>query len=737
MKQVLQSRGGETIVRDVPAPPCPFGGVLVRNLYSVISSGTERSTVELTKKSLLAKARARPDLVRQVIDTARREGIAQTRETVQRKLGEEAPIGYSSAGVVIEVGAGVAGIEPGDLVACAGGGHANHAAIVAVPANLCAMIPEGVDPRDAAFGTIAAIGMHGIRLAGVELGDRVAVIGCGLVGLLTCRLLQAAGAEVFAADIDEERVAQARASGAAFAYVSGSDTAKHVVADAGGMGVDKVIVAAAAPTNDPLLLAADIARDRGTIVLVGAVPIELPRGPLYHKELSFRVSRSYGPGRYDAEYEERGLDYPIGFVRWTEKRNIECFLGLLRTGAVAIDDLVDEVVPVDEAPRAYGRLTGPPQERPKGALVLAYPEIAAVARDVAERKAGTTVPANPSRGDASGVVRVGLVGPGNFALKVIVPAFTAAGARLEAVGGGSGPSASAAGRNHGFARVVDSIGSLLADEAVDAVAICTRHADHAKLSARALELGKHVFCEKPLALSMEELDEVMRTARSGEALLMVGFNRRFSPFLVEVRSFLAETGSPIIATYRVSAGCLDRNHWTHDLTQGGGRILGEVCHFVDSLAFLAGGPVVSVHAAGCIDAGVPIQAADNVVATLTFENGSVGTIVYSAQGAPKVRKERVEAFAGARTIVLDDYLGLSLHASGERAVERKARTQDKGHREEVRRFVDAIAAGGPSPIPLGELENVSAATLAIVESLRTRTVVFVGEADAPGSAASG
>jgi predicted dehydrogenase len=710
-------------VRDVPAPPCPRGGVLVRNLFSVISSGTERATVELTQKSLLAKARARPDLVRQVIDTARREGIVQTRETVQRKLREEAPIGYSSAGVVIEVGAGVAGIVPGDVVACAGGEHANHAEVVAIPANLCAVVPAGVEPRHAAFATIAAIAMHGVRLGGVQLGDRVAVVGCGLVGLLTCRLLRAAGAEVYAMDIDPVRLEQARASGATYAYKRGSQTAKNVVTDAAGVGVDAVLVTAAASTNDPLLLAAEIARDRGTVVLVGAVPIEFPRDPLYHKELTFRVSRSYGPGRYDPEYEERGLDYPIGFVRWTEKRNVECFLGLLRDGAVTIDDLVDEVVPVAEAARAYARLTGEPEDRPRRALVLAYPDTTAA-------EAEATVAAHPvstsSRGEAGTTPRIGLVGPGNFALKMIVPAFAAAGAKLEAVGGGSGPSAAAAARDHGFSRVAGSADALIADGAVDVVAICTRHADHAELSARALRLGKHVFCEKPLALTKQELDDVMRVARSVDALLMVGFNRRFSPFLAEARAFLAEAGSPVTATYRVSAGRLEREHWTHDLTQGGGRILGEVCHFVDALAFLAGAPVASVHAAAQVDGDVPIQAADNVVVTLTFRNASVGTIVYSAHGAAKVGKERVEAFAGARTIILDDYLDLSLHASGVRPVARKARTQDKGHREEVKRFVDAVSGGGPSPISLDELESSSAATMAIVESLRTGAPIIVG-----------
>ncbi len=722
MKQVLQSRSGNTVVREVAHPPCSAGGVLVRNLYSVISSGTERSTVELTQKSLVGKARARPDLVRQVVDTARREGISQTLGTVQRKLSEEAPIGYSSAGRVIEVGARTAGLEVGDLVACAGGGHANHAEIVAIPRNLCARIPAGVQPRDAAFSTIAAISLHAIRLAGVELGDRVAVIGCGLVGVLAARLLSAAGAHVHAVDIDPDRVSKAAAGRGATGYVVASDTATRIVAGSAGIGMDKVLVTAASSTSDPLLLATEVARDRGAVVLVGAVPIDLPRAPLYGKELSFRVSRSYGPGRYDSEYEERGLDYPIGYVRWTEQRNMACFLDLLASGAVVVDDLVDEVVSVDDAARAYARLTGPAEARPKGALVIEYGEPAAH-----EIRASPARDANhrPVRPHDRSTIGLGLIGPGNFASKVIVPAFSEAGARLEVVGGGSGPSAEAALRDGGFVRMAASPAAVITDKAVDVVAICTRHATHAELTRQALEAGKHVFCEKPLALTLDELSDVVAAARSSPGLLLVGFNRRFSPFLSEARSFLAAAGTPVTAQYRVSAGKLSPDHWTHDLSQGGGRILGELCHFVDCLTFLVGSPISSIHAAAHRAPDVPVQGADNVLVTLVFENRSVGTITYSAHGAPRVGKERLEAFAGDRTVLLDDYLRLELHAAGRRADERKHKTQDKGHRAEVRFLLDAIRAGGPSPISVDELENVSAATLAVVESLRTGVGVSI------------
>jgi predicted dehydrogenase len=699
----------------------------VRNLYSVISSGTERSTVELTQMSVVGKARARPDLVRQVVDTARREGISQTLRTVQRKLGEEAPIGYSSAGRVIEVGPQVAGLDVGDLVACAGGGHANHAEIVAIPRNLCARIPDGVSLKHAAFSTIASISLHAIRLAGAELGDRVAVIGCGLVGVLTARLLAAAGATVHAVDIDPDRVARATLARGSKGYVVGPDTAERIVADAAATGVDKALVTAAAGSNEPLLLAAEITRDRGAIVLVGAVPIDFPRAPLYGKELSFRVSRSYGPGRYDAEYEERGLDYPIGYVRWTEQRNMSCFLELLATGAVLVDDLIDEVVLVADAPLAYARLTGPANERPKGALVIEYSEPETHTVDGTLGASDHRKKTSPNGSFNRSAVRVGLIGPGNFASKVIVPAFAEAGARLEVVGGGSGPSAEAASRERGFTRVASSAAAVIADEAVDVVVICTRHASHAELTRQALEAGKHVFCEKPLALTLDELYEVMAAARKGLGLLMVGFNRRFSDFLREARAHLSAADTPVTVQYRVSAGRLSADHWTHDLSQGGGRILGELCHFVDCLTFLTGSPVSLVHAAAHRAPNVPLQGADNVVVTLVFENRSVGAITYSAAGAPKVGKERLEAFAGDRTVLLDDYRRLELHAGGQVTEQHKARTQDKGHRAEAHRLLDAIRRGGPSPIPVDELENVSAATLAVVESLRTRETISVPE----------
>jgi predicted dehydrogenase/NADPH:quinone reductase-like Zn-dependent oxidoreductase len=679
-----------------------------------------RGPSELSQKSLLAKARERPDLVREVVDRARREGIRSTREAVHRKLSEETPVGYSSAGRVIEVGRAVRDLDVGDLVACAGGGHANHAEIVSVPRNLCARVPAGVTPVAASMCTIAAIALHGVRLAEVRVGDRVAVIGCGLVGQIACRLLRAAGADVYALDLDASRVEAAERGGADHGLIVDPGTAKRVLAKTGDVGVDQAIITAATPSNDPLLLAVEIARDRGTVVVVGDVRIDAPRAPLYDKELSLRVSRSYGPGRYDPEYEERGLDYPIGFVRWTEKRNMEAILRLQARGSVDLEDLVEEVVPVDQAAQAYERLAGPVSERPHGALVLSYGDEGEVSLDplgLALRRQGSRGHRTPVHAPASSPIRIGLVGPGNFASSVLIPAFSRAGARLELVGGGSGPSAEATKRAFGFARVAPNAAAVVADEGIDAVVIATRHGSHAELSIQALEAGKHVFVEKPLALSTDELESVLAIAATAPGVLAVGFNRRFSPLLRSMRTFLAEPATRVAASYRVSAGKLGADHWTHDLEEGGGRILGEACHFIDCLRFLVGADVKVVHATGYGASELPVQARDSVAISLTFADDSIGTILYVADGAPKVPKERVEGYAADRTGVLDDYRSLDLLGpTGTR--KSRVRQQDKGHLDEVAAFLQSIERGEP-PVPLDEVANVSLATLAVIESLRT------------------
>jgi predicted dehydrogenase len=702
--------------------------VLVRNAFSAISSGTERTRIEPGQRSLLARARKRPDLVKQALDKAMHEGIRSTREAVRRKLAEEAAAGYSCAGVIIEVGPNARGLSPGDRVACAGAGHANHAEVVSVPANLCVRVPDGVTLAAASLTTIAAIALHAVHVSHVRVGERTAVIGCGLVGQIALRLLHCAGVETFALDIDPARVQYAVAAGADHGLEVEADPAASVRRVTGGMGVDHAIVTAAAATASPLRLAAEILRDRGALTLVGEVPIEIPREPMYAKELSFRVSRSYGPGRYDHEYEERGLDYPVGYVRWTEQRNMQAVLALQRRGLLSLEDLVEDILTVEEAPSAYERLAGPATARPKGAIVLRYqggedmrvngdsPDVKRDRLAVRTVVSGLHPAAQPS---------IGLIGFGSFARAVLVPTFQAAGARLELVGGGSGPSAAAAVRELGFSRVAESEEALIADHAIDAVVITTRHGSHAELSAKALRAGKHVFSEKPLALSVEELEDVIAAARASTGILAVGFNRRFSPLLDELRAFVRGSvpQAQITSTYRVGAGEVSPGHWLHDLEQGGGRVIGEACHFLDNLYFLADSPIVEVHAVSQANSETTLQARDTALITATHANGSIGSIAYVARSAPTIGKERLEAFGPGGIGVLNDYRSIELH--GPSACRRRAERQpQKGHREEVQAFLAGITAGTP-PVPLDVVANVSLAALAAVESMRTGLPVRV------------
>ena len=711
MKQVLQNSSGDTVVRDVPPPPCPPGGVLVRNEFSVISSGTERARVE--QKSALGRVMERPELALKAVDRVRREGLRETRQMVHQMLSEESPSGYSCAGTVVEVGAAVRGLSVGDRVACAGAGHANHAEIISVPRNLCARVPDGVPMEAAALTTIASIALHGIRLAEVRLGDRVAVIGCGLLGQIACRLLRAAGAHVIAIDIDPERVEQASAGGAHDGFAVADDTGDAVRATTGGIGVDEVLVTAAAASSDPVVLAADVARERATVVLVGDVLIDVPRDPLYMKELTFRVSRSYGPGRYDADYEERGLDYPIGYVRWTEQRNMECVLDLQSRGALALRDLIDDVVPIERAQDAYARIAGPASGRPRGALAFGYGEH--------ENGGAAPVESPPTAAlsplESGRAVRIGLIGPGAFAGSVLVPALSRAGAQLAAVAGGSGPSAESLGRKAAFERVLQSERELIADPSLDAVVVATRHGTHAELSSACLDAGKHVFCEKPLALDAAELDAVLGSAASAGRVLTVGFNRRFAPHVVTMRELAERAGGPATIVYRVNAGRVPPAAWPHDLEQGGGRIVGEVCHFLDTIVFLAGAPIVEVHASGFGAPEQPVQARDNVVITVRLRDGSVATVAYVADGSPSLAKERIELFAGGRTAILDDFTSLELH-DGPKPRRQRLRQQDKGHDAEIEAFLAGVR-DGRHPIALDQLANVHRACYAAVESLRT------------------
>jgi predicted dehydrogenase/threonine dehydrogenase-like Zn-dependent dehydrogenase len=708
VKQVAQRpRDGRIAVVDAPLPALRPGWLLVANRASLISAGTERSKIELGAKNLAQKAKARPDLLKKLVDRARSEGIGSALAAARDRLDALTPLGYSSAGTVLRLGMGVEGIAVGDRVACGGGGFATHAEVVAVPRNLVAAVPDGVPLESAAYATVGAIALHGVRRAEAHLGERVGVIGLGLVGQLAVRILAAGGCRVVGIDLDRDAVGLAASAGA-LAFERDRDGLEGAVLEVtDGLGLDSVLVCAATISADPVRLASELARERGRVVVVGDVPIEADRALFYEKELELRLSRSYGPGRYDRDYEERGRDLPAAYVRWTEQRNMRAFLDLVASGAVDPSPLTTHRFPVEQAERAYALLTNDRgEERPFGILLeYAYEERAATPRPRAVRR-------------AAGGTRIGLVGAGSFARATLLPALRDAGAELAAVASGGGLTAADVATRFGFERAADSADEIFGDDSINAVVIATRHVTHAPLTASALRAGKAVLVEKPLAIDRDGLAEV-EEALSSDSLLMVGFNRRFAPLAVRLRNELEAIASPSLLA-RVNAGPLPADHWTHDPEDGGGRLIGEGCHFVDLLSYLAGARAVTVHALAVPHPQRPLECSDEVVATLRFANGAVGTLLYSGAGDPRLPKERIEAFGGGLAAILDDFRRLDLHRSGKRRVTKQR--QDKGHKAEVARFLAALRGEADAPAVDTYLDSTRA-TLALVESLRNGSAV--------------
>ncbi|MBS2027851.1 MAG: bi-domain-containing oxidoreductase [Deltaproteobacteria bacterium] len=712
MKQVLQSyRTGVLRVAEVPAPGVEPGSVLVQTSASLVSVGTERMTVELAKKSLVGKARERPDLVKKVVDRVQRDGLVTTAGAVFNKLDSPIPLGYSCVGKIIAVGEGVSGLSVGDRVACAGAKVANHAEVNLVPVNLCAAVPTDVDDEAAAFVTVGAIALQGVRTAVPTLGESFAVIGLGLLGQLAAQLLRANGCKVIGIDLDPKKVELAKTLGADAAVTRDADVLQTVLQHTGGRGVDGVIITAATSSNDPVELAGELCRDRGRVVVVGAVKMEVPRRPYYDKELSFFQSRSYGPGRYDPAYEDQGHDYPIGYVRWTEQRNMSAFLEQCARGAVKVAPLISHRFEIAKAEDAYALITGGGE--PLGVL-LTYPEQA-----VAPTR---TVNISPAR-SSSGAPRIGFIGAGAFASGVLVPALAGAGAELVNIASARGFSARHLAERHGFQKCSTDADELLRDKDVDAVFIATRHNLHAKQTIAAFEAGKHVFVEKPLALTEEELAAILQVQRESGKLLAVGFNRRFAPLSIELRDFVRARNSPLVMHYRVNAGVIPNDLWIQDPKIGGGRIIGELCHFVDLCAFLADEPPIEVFAHGVSPHG-GARSDDNVNVSLRFADGSIATIAYVATGDTSAGKEQLEVLGGGMHAVLDDFRELNLRRGGKKTRSRKL-VQDKGHKAGVRAFIDAVRSGLGPPIPVRTLAATTRATFGAVRALESGQPVAI------------
>ncbi len=739
MKQVVQSpRDGALSVLDVPAPILRPPGILVRTRASLVSAGTERAMSAFARKNLLAKARARPDLVRRVRDKARRDGLLSAATSVWARLDQPMPLGYSLAGEGLAVGVEAGAFHVGERVACAGAGYANHAEVVYVPRHLAVPLPDSVSDEAGAFVTLGAIALQGIRQADVKLGDRVAVIGLGLIGQIAAQILRAAGCRVLSIDLNPDRVTLARTLGAHEGCVNAeAEAVARLFTD--GHGCDAVLIAADTRSSEPIALAGRIARDRAIIVAIGAVGLTIPRTLYYQKELDFRLSRSYGPGRYDAEYEEKGRDYPIGYVRWTEGRNMTAVVDLLATGALNVTPLITHRFPIADAPRAYAVLKGATALgvvltfggeglTPASLLETLTPSPSAFTSPPAP--SAFTSPPSPlsvitERG--SRTMRLGVIGAGSFATATLLPAIRSVTAiERAAITSASGLSARAAADRFGFARAAADLPDMLADPTINWLAILTRHDQHAAQAIAALDAGKDVFVEKPLALNAESLAVVLAAQEKSGRRLMVGFNRRFAPMVRELRDFFggSDDRSPLIGTCRVNAGALSVEHWTQDPAIGGGRLIGEAIHFVDLLTFLIGALPVRVYAAA-LPSTLPTP--DEATITLHFADGSIGTIVYTAGGVGAFGKERIELIGDGKIGILDDYRRLDLIMERRRIVRRAWLRRDKGHRAEWAALAAIVASDAPAPIPLAEIAAVHRATFAIAESLRRGEPVLLGK----------
>jgi len=722
MKQVAQNyKSGELAVLDVPAPACKPGGVLVRSLYSLISTGTEMMKVSEARMSLLGKARARPDQVRKLVDSVAQQGAVATYKKAMNRLDSYTPLGYSLCGVVVEVGAGAEQFSVGQMVAAAGNEFALHAELNWVPTNLCVPVPDGVAAEHAAFATVGAIAMQGVRRAEVALGETACVIGLGLIGQLVVRLLVASGVQVVGLDVVAARCRAAEKAGAVACAAPDeaglSEIEQVLLSRTGGLGADHILLAAGGDSNGPVEVAARLARDRARVVDIGKTRLDLPWNSYYEKELDVRFSRSYGPGRYDDRYELEGVDYPAGYVRWTERRNLACFVDLLADGSVDVGSLISGTYPIEDAADVYGRL-GAGSLEGIGFLLSYGPVPDAESPERTIQTSAHTEPgaASRSRTPRSADVRIGFVGAGNYATSMLLPHLRdSSEVELVSVATTKSLSGLNAQRKFGFATITTSVEAVLDDDTLDAVFIVTRHHSHAGLVCEALKRGRAVFVEKPLALSEDQLAQVLETVdESGNDRIMVGFNRRFAPLFTDLRNRVTPFRSPLSARYLVNAGRLDPSSWYLNEELEGSRFAGEGGHFIDTVSALVGRDPVEVQA---------MAAGANIHATLRYSDESVATISYVTDGSPRFPKETLDVSADGRTGRLDNFQRITAWSSKGKTGRRTLTGQDKGQRAQLERFVHAVRTGSAMPIPLESLVATTRATLAVAQSVATRQPV--------------
>jgi predicted dehydrogenase/threonine dehydrogenase-like Zn-dependent dehydrogenase len=712
LKQVVQEIGsGLTRVAELPAQRPGIGQVSVSTSRSLISAGTEKSVVALARASVLDKARRRPDQVRRVLEKVRTEGLRSTLEQVQAKLDEPMPLGYSAAGIVLECGRSVEGLKPGDRVAVA----APHAGVVVLGKNLCARIPDGVSLEAAAYTSVAAIGLQGVRLSKATLGESVLVIGLGLVGQICVALLKAQGCRVFGTDVDVRKLELARQLGADAVGIGAPGP--EIMAFSRGAGIDAVVITAATPSNEPIEFAAEMCRPKGRIVLVGVVGLTIPRAPFFQKELEFTVSSSLGPGRSDPVYEEKGVDYPIGYARWTMQRNMQAVLDLMAAGKLPVEQLTTHRFPIERAPDAYELITK--SQEPYIGIVLEYGD------DATKPSRRIEFSVRPSHDKETGI---SLVGAGNFSRLVLIPALEAAGGfQWRGICTAKGMGAEHTGKKKGFAFATTEFDEVLADEGTKAVFIATRHDLHASFLMKALRAGKHVFVEKPLCITPDELTEIdacLNELGADCPLLMVGFNRRFAPGLSMLRDHFRDV-LPLSIAYRFATVPIPNSHWTQDADVGGGRIVGEACHAIDFCAAVAGSPPVKVYAESTAMAGADRTTDEQVFISMRHANGCISSVSYQAEADKAFAGERIEVFGGGRVGIIDQWRTIELWAGGRCRTLNGAR--DKGHRAEVKAFLEAVRGAGPLPISWEALRGTTWASLAAVQSLGHGEPVLSGQ----------
>lgn len=686
MKQVvLNLKDGDLTVEDVPIPTLKGSGVLVRNHYSVISAGTESGLVDLANKSLIGKARARPDLAMKVINKAKQDGPISAFQQAMGRLDKREPLGYSSAGTVISVSEDISGIKVGDRVACAGAGYANHADVAFVPKNLCVKVPDNVDLKNACFTTVGSIAMQGVRNADVRVGENVVVVGLGLIGLITVQILKASGCRVFGIDLDESKVKLAKELGADVALSRSTPNIEESVRQfSRGIGADVTIIAAATRSNDPVDFAGKITRERGKVVIVGLVGMDIPREEYYNKEIELRVSRSYGPGRYDRAYEEFGRDYPAPYVRWTENRNMQAFLDLLSMQKISMDPIISHEFAIEQAPDAYDIIE---QRKPYLGIVLRYD----TNREIEDK---IVLKAPESKPFPSGTPVIGVIGAGIFATSTLLPNLSKIeGIKLKGLSAATGISCESVAKKYGFEYCTSDYHKIMEDPEINCVSIVTRNSLHAPLVIEALKHGKNVLVEKPLALNEEELEAVRAAWKEHGGLVMVGFNRRYSELGMKLRDFFKKRSQPMVALYRVNAESIPKDHWIYDNSEGGSRIITECCHFIDFLQFIIGSSPTEVYARKIEPEIKSPEDNENVSITISFEDGSIGTIIYTTHGDSSLSKEHAEFFADGMAGVITDFKQLELVKGGKKEKIAKRMVTEKGHKNEFEKFLEMVKKG--------------------------------------------